>query len=132
MNLLSGKLTGTLLFALLLLLILFHILILANIIPYDIVWAGQINDSSSLWLLEGIAIIMTSVFALIIAIKIKWIKLNKFAGLINICMWLIFIFFLLNVLGNLTSPVSAEKWIFTPLTIVMALLSLRLALAKEV
>ena len=38
------------------------ILILLRIIPYNIVWGGQIDDSSSLTALEGTSLFLTIVF----------------------------------------------------------------------
>ena len=48
----------------------------------------------------------------------------------NIGVWIIFIFLLLNTLGNLASDVSAENFIFAPVTIVLALCAFRLRIEK--
>ncbi|SEF52802.1 hypothetical protein SAMN02799616_00368 [Paenibacillus sp. UNC499MF] len=45
-------------------------------------------------------------------------------------MWVLFAFMLLNTAGNLTSISGPEKLFMTPLTVVLALLSLRLAVEK--
>jgi hypothetical protein len=49
---------------------------------------------------------------------------------INIGVWLVFAFLLLNTLGNLASGVSFENLIAAPITIILALCALRLAIEK--
>ncbi len=47
-KLISPKFSANILIVSLLLLLIFHILILLRIVPYTIVWGGQIDDFSSL------------------------------------------------------------------------------------
>jgi hypothetical protein len=49
---------------------------------------------------------------------------------IDILLWIIFAYLLLNTAGNLASSSSLEKLLFTPITIVAALLVLRLAVGR--
>ncbi|MBI9044633.1 MAG: hypothetical protein JEZ06_09120 [Anaerolineaceae bacterium] len=113
------------------LLIILHILILLQIIPSSIVWGGQLDGSSSnLVTMEIIALSTTLLFITLTAARMNLIKLDKFKKVINISMWIIFAYMLLNTLGNLASGVTAEKLIFTPLTVVMAFCALRLAIEK--
>jgi hypothetical protein len=49
---------------------------------------------------------------------------------ITILLWIIFAYSLLNALGNLASGVSVENLIFAPISILIAVLVLRLALEK--
>jgi len=55
---------------------------------------------------------------------------NQPNKLITIGMWVVFAYLVLNTLGNFASGVSAETWFFGPLTIVMVLSALRLAIEK--
>jgi hypothetical protein len=50
------------------------------------------------------------------------------SGLVNFGVWLIFAFLLLNTLGNLASGATFESLFAAPLTILVALCALRLAL----
>jgi hypothetical protein len=49
---------------------------------------------------------------------------------VKVLVWIIFVFLLLNTLGNLASGVSAENFVFAPITLVLALCALRLAIEK--
>jgi hypothetical protein len=127
----SAKLAGNILLAALGLLFIFHILVLLRVIPAEIVWGGMIEDAqTNLVTLELIALLVTLLFMLIIAATIGYIKAGKLSSVINIGVWLVFAFLLLNTLGNLASGVSFENLIAAPITIILALCALRLAIEK--
>lgn len=130
-KLFSAKLAGNLLISALGLLAVFHILVLLGLIPADIVWGGMIQDGqSNLVMLEVIALAVTLLFMLIIAAKVGYVRSGKLAGAVNIGVWLILVFLLLNTLGNFASGVSFENLIAAPVTILLALCAFRLAIAK--
>lgn len=130
-KLIGVKLAGNILLAAFGLLAIFHILVLLRVIPADIVWGGQIQGvPSNLVTLETVALVITLVFLLLITAKLGYIQAGKLSGAVNVGIWLIFAYLLLNTLGNLASGVSAEKLLFTPVTIVLALCAFRLAIER--
>ncbi|HEX6035235.1 MAG TPA: hypothetical protein VFY83_12400 [Anaerolineales bacterium] len=130
-RLINAKLAGNILLAAFGVLTIFHVLVLLKVIPSEIVWGGQIQGvPSNLLTLETIALAITLVFILILAAKLGYIQAGKLSGAVNIGVWLIFIYLLLNILGNLASGISFEKLIFAPITIVLALCAFRLAVER--
>ena len=130
-KLVSAKLAGNILLAALGVLSVFHILVLLRVIPADIVWGGMIQGSqANLIMLETIALLVTLLFMLIIAAKTGYMQAGRLSGAINVGMWLIFVFLLLNTLGNLASGVSFENLVFAPITIILALCAFRLAIER--
>jgi hypothetical protein len=130
-RIISAKLAGNILLAALGLVFIFHILVLLRVLPADIVWGGQIRGVEvNLFMLEGVALLVTLVFILIVAAKTGYVQAGKLSGVVNIGVWLIFVFLLLNTLGNFASGVSFENLIAAPLTIILALCALRLAIEK--
>lgn len=130
-KLISARLAGNILLTALGLLFVFHILVLFKVLPADIVWGGQIRGvQANLITLETIALLVTVFFMLIVAAKAGYIQAGKLSVAANIGVWLIFIFLLLNTLGNLASGVSFENLIAAPITIILALCALRLAIEK--
>ena len=127
---LSAGLSGNILISLLIILLFFHILVLVKAVPYEIVWGGQVNDPSSMLIYEGISVFITIIFILIISMKIGYINPGKFLKIVNISLWFVFVYFLFNTIGNLTSGVILEELIFTPVTIIMTILAFRLAIEK--
>jgi hypothetical protein len=127
-KLISVKTAGTILISLLSLLVIFHILILFHVLPADIVWGGRLQSASEVLMMELIALAITILFLLVIILKLS--KSPKYRKLINIGVWIIFIYFSLNVLGNLASGNLIEKAVLSPVALIMALFTLRLAIEK--
>jgi hypothetical protein len=111
------------------LLLIFHLLVLLKIVPANIMWGGQAN-AGNLVMLEIVAIAVTLFFGYVIAAKTGYVNAGRFAGAVLVLVWIIFAFLLLNTLGNLASGVSAENFIFAPITLLLALCALRLAIEK--
>ena len=131
-KLISAKLAGNVLLFSLGLLFIFHILVLLKVIPADIVWGGQIKGvPANLITLEIVALLVTAFFILTVAAKLGYIQAGKLSGVINVGLWLIFAYLLLNTLGNLASGISLEKLVFAPITILLAFCAFRLAIEKQ-
>ncbi|MBN1781004.1 hypothetical protein JW948_07775 [bacterium] len=127
----STKPAGYILLIIFSALAVFHILVLLGLMPSDIVWGGQAGDSSiNMRTLELISLIFTVLFALVVAARIGMVRAGWFAKAVPVCLWIIFIYLLLNTAGNLAAKTLTEKWIFTPVTVAAALLVLRLAIEK--
>src|SRR4030095_11561838 len=103
-KLISARTAGNVLLALFGLLVVFHIIILSDLLPSDVVWGGQSAGSpSSLRILENFSLIFTGLFGFVVAVKIGYIKVGKFSRVINSLLWIIFAYMLLNTAGNLVS-----------------------------
>ncbi len=122
---------GKVLMGLLALLIVMHVLLLARVIPYEVVWGGNIKDESQLNVFETTALIITGIFLVIVGIKLGYIEAPRLKRAADLGMWIVFAYFAMNIIGNLTSEVSWERLIFIPLSAVVALLSLRVAAQNE-
>jgi hypothetical protein len=129
-KLISVDTTGNVLLVLFGLLAAFHILILFNLLPSNIVWGGRAGSSSSPRALLTVSLIFNILFAMVVAAKIGYIDVSKLSRVIDISLWIIFAYLILNTAGNLASSSSLEKLLFTPITIVAALLVLRLAIGR--
>ena len=123
----SAKSAANLLLLSLLLLFGLHILILDGVIPHNIIWGGQIKDTTALNSYQAIALIITVLFIFIIAAKIGYLKVGRLKGIVNVGAWIVFAFFVINTIGNLLSGVALEHWFFTPITVLLSLLAWRVA-----
>lgn len=129
-NLISLKSAGNILLILFGALVVFHIIILLDWLPSTPVWGGQAGAPANLRTLETISLIFTILFAAVVAAKIGYLGVSKFQRVTNILLWIIFAYLLLNTAGNIASSSSLETLIFTPLTILAALLVLRLVIER--
>lgn len=131
-QMLSARLAANILLISLGLLALFHGLVMLGVLPPNIVWGGQAGESpADLLVLETIALVVIALFAWIIAAKAGYVQVRRFRRGIIIGVWLVFAFLLLNTVGNLASGVTAEKLIFTPITLLLALCAYRVAIAPS-
>ena len=131
-NLISARTAGRVLLVGLGLLAAFHVLVLTRVLPGSAVWGGRAADTpDNLVLLEVTGLAVTLLFALVVALKLRALGATEPRRPIDIGVWVIFGYFLLNTLGNLASVSSLEKAVFTPVSLVLALLSLRLAMTKR-
>jgi len=95
------------------------------------VWGGRLKNASQMLSFETVSIVINlimlagvGVYAGILQLKINQIVIKAGFGIM-------FVLFLLNTIGNLSSENEWEKMVFTPLTLLLSLFSLRLALSKE-
>ena len=131
-RLISANLAGNILLMFMGLLVIFHILVLLNVVPASIIWGGQVENTSNAFItLEMISLLLTLAFAIIIAAKLGYINAGNFQRIVNIGVWVIFAYLILNTIGNLASGVAAENWFFAPITLVLAFFALRLAIEKS-
>ena len=130
-KLVSARLAGNILLAAFGLLAIFHVLVLLGVLPPNIIWGGQAAGSpASLRTLELVALLVTLLFEVVVAAKVDYIKAGRFRILVTIGIWIVFAYLLLNTVGNIASAVRFENLIFAPVTFILALCALRLAIEK--
>jgi len=130
-NVIAPQTAGKILLACLILLAIFHALVISGLLPGDIVWSGQVRESRfEIVLMESVSLIITLLFAIIVSIQLGIICQGKLRKTVRFGLWVMFLFFTLGIIGNIASPSRVENYIFTPLAIIMAFLSLRLAIDK--
>lgn len=123
-----ARLAANILLVALGLLAIFHVLVALHAFPEGIVWNGRGGDSTTL--LEWSSFLVTLLFGWIIAARIGYVQVGRMARAVAIATWIVFAFFVLNTLGNLTSPNATERFVFAPVAIILALLALRLAMER--
>lgn len=113
--------------------IIFHTIIISGAVPFSIVWGGRLETWEQMIVFESISILLNSIFLLVILLDSKYIKLPVPKSIVRISIWIMVAIFSLNTLGNIFSLNSTETVVFTPVTLVIALCALTLALipAKE-
>ena len=112
------------------LLLLLHLAILLKIIPYKLVWGGRLKSDKDMYRFEIISIVMTAVFLFVVLVQAGILPLDLPKRLITYALWLMAGLFLLNTLGNAVSKNKLEQRLFTPVTVVLAIFSVILALSN--
>ena len=112
--------------AILLLVLIFHVLILIQIIPYAIVWAGKLENVQEMVVFEMISIVVNLVLIFVILTQGNYLKIDFSQKVLNFTLWVFIVVFSLNTIGNLFSKTSFETIVFTPLTFISAILCYRI------
>lgn len=88
---------------------IFHLLVILNLIPQNIVWGGKFDEPSTIILLELFALLVMLFLAFLILSKNKLIDWQWKPKATN--RWLLgfSLFFLLNTVGNLLAETYVEK-----------------------
>lgn len=88
---------------------IFHILVLFQIIPYNIVWGGNIKSVNEMYVLEGVALAIMLLIGAILSMKSRLLKPIFTAKTIKRILLVYAIFFMLNTMGNLLAETIIEK-----------------------
>jgi len=113
---------------------LFQITVLAGLIPTEMVWGGRLANAQ-----ERTVGALVSLTILLLMIGVVLLRMGRLGFGANgelwrrvgqTSMWVIAVLFALNTLGNLLAMDLRETLIFTPVTLVAALLAWRVALGE--
>ena len=125
--------TGTAQYGLLILLCLFlllHVIILLKIIPYNLIWGGRLKSDTEMYRFEIFSVLITALFIVVILAQANFWIINIPDKIITVALWIMTGLFLMNTWGNAVSNNKIERLAFTPVTVVMAIFSLVLALSN--
>lgn len=113
------------------LVLVFHLLVLFGVLPYEIVWAGKLKNESDMRSFELVSLAVNAIILLVIWSKANPERIKVPAKTMSYMLWLIVFIFSMNTLGNLFAETKLEALVFTPFTFVSAVLCMRIALYKQ-
>lgn len=114
--------------------IIFHFAIISGIlffdfVPIDYLWGGRMETQEQLLGFEFISLLVIVFCYLVVLVRSKRIFLPKLLGASRVILWILFVLFFFNTLGNIFAQTNFEK-LFAIVTAVLAILCLRMALEK--
>jgi hypothetical protein len=101
--------------------ILFHLLIMIRIIPYEVTWGGRLSNDTEMYVFETISIVVNLFLGFILLIKGGYIKPYVKRRVVNMILWVFLCLFILNTIGNVFSKTTFERS-FAVLTLLLAFL----------
>jgi hypothetical protein len=110
------------------LVILFHLLVITGVVPFQIVWGGRLKDTSQMLVFETLSILLNGLMLSVVVIQAGLARVSLHRLTLKIAFWLMGALFFVNTIGNLVSLDALEQVVFTPLTLLLALFSFRLAI----
>lgn len=112
-------------------LVVFHLLVLLQIIPFDMVWAGKVGNVEEMRPLELTSVIITLLMLVVVSIRAGYLYIGVNKKIVNIILWAMFLFFCLNTIGNMLSTNPFEQMVFTPVTLLLSLFMFRIIRTKK-
>ncbi|MBK9359111.1 MAG: hypothetical protein IPN08_17335 [Bacteroidales bacterium] len=109
---------------------LFHLLVLSGVIPYTITWGGKLRSLTQMRLMEFISLLVNALLMVVISMKAGYMNPFLRPRTITLILWFFVVLFALNTVGNLFAESMFEKLVFTPLTLVSAILCRRIVLER--
>lgn len=110
------------------LVLIFHFLVVTSVIPFEIVWGGRLKSREEMIPFEITSIALNLVMLGIVMMQAGLLKVNVKPVVLRIAFWCMFVLFSINTVGNIFSSNELERLIFTPLTLLLAVFSFRLAI----
>ena len=106
--------------------IIFQLVVLVGFIPTEVVWGGRLRtgEERTVGALVSIAFLLLFTALVILRMRRPSFMLVKWG------MWTVCALFALNTVGNLFALDLRETLIFTPITLVSAVLAARVALGE--
>lgn len=109
--------------------IIFQLTVLAGLIPTEMVWGGRLQNEEERTAGAWVSIAFLVVFALLVLVRLGAIG-RTLPALGKWGMWAVCVLFALNTVGNLFALDLRETLIFTPVTLVSAVLAARVAMGE--
>ena len=88
---------------------LFHLGIIAKIIPYEVTWGGKLNNDADMYVFEIISILINLFLGFVLLIKGNYLKKLIPTKAVNIILWVFLFIFGLNTIGNIFAETLFEK-----------------------
>ena len=101
--------------------VLFHFLVIAKMIPYEIAWGGRLKNDSEMYVFETFSILINVSLGFLLLMKGNYVKFQFKEKALDIALWIFFALFILNTVGNLFAKTILEKS-FAALTFIFAIL----------
>ncbi|MES2766854.1 MAG: hypothetical protein V4642_13350 [Bacteroidota bacterium] len=106
---------------------IFHVLVITGVVPFQIVWGGRLQNREQMLVFEAVSIALNTIMLIVVMVRAGMLSISIRPSVLKVIFWTMCGLFLLNTVGNLFSANSFEKAFFTPLTLLLAVFSWRLA-----
>ena len=111
--------------------VVFHLLIVTQVLPYSIVWGGRLTSYSEMIRFESVSIALNFLIAALAAMAGGFIPNILPTNILKLLLWALFVILVFNTIANPFSATLFEAVVFTPVTFVMAVCFYRLILSRR-
>lgn len=101
--------------------LVFHILVLTKMVPYEMAWGGQLGNNAAMYTFESISVMINLFLGWVLLMKGNYLPFRFSERVINGILWIFFALFVVNTVANLFARTDIEK-AFSILTLSFAVL----------
>lgn len=100
---------------------LFHLAVIAKLIPYTIAWGGRLQSDSQMYVFECLSILINLFLIWVLLMKGGYAHNSFRPKAVTVILWVFLIIFVLNTIGNIFAKTTFEKF-FAIITLAFAVL----------
>ena len=109
--------------------LVYHVLILTQVVPYQNVWGGRLGNLQEMYSFETIAVLINLT---ILAVTLARLLDEADSKLLRILCWICCLLYALNTVGNIFAQTYFERLVFMPVTLLLSISFARLAMGEDV
>ena len=112
--------------------IILQLLIAIGVMPISMAWGGRQSElTPGLRIASIVAVVILGLFAYIIRRRAGLMGTENITLLIKVFAWIVTAYMAFNTFANLTSQSTAEKMIFSPITIILTVVCFIVSISKQ-
>ena len=106
--------------------IVYQLLVVFSVIPYEAAWGGRLQSHSQMVVFETISLLVLGFLLVTVMMWRRFFAWSLPENFLKVILWVFIVIFLLNTIGNLFAENFYERLIATPLTLLAAVLLFQL------
>ncbi|TGK85889.1 hypothetical protein EHQ23_14825 [Leptospira bourretii] len=118
----TRTLTSRILIVLFSMTMVFHILALLQVIPFQYLWGGRLSSVVEMYVMESVSLLVNTFFLWSSFQYVRYLNQGLVPIWIRIVFGFIGIIFLLNTIGNLVAVTDLETLLATPVTAILSVI----------
>lgn len=111
--------------------LIFHGLVIFEVIPYKYVWGGRLKSVEQMYIFQAFSVFLNVLILIVVLIRGEYIQPHMPISTTIGFSWFFVVLFSLSTIGNISSLDSLESKLFTPVAIMLGILFLRLAIKEK-
>jgi protein-S-isoprenylcysteine O-methyltransferase Ste14 len=112
------------------LILVFQLLLLTSIIPYEYTWGGRLESYEQMLVFVTFSVALNSLFLYVLLVRANYVQSHLPTGLLKALLWFMVLVFAVNTVGNLFAITLWERYLATPVTGLLTVLLFRVAQEK--
>lgn len=101
--------------------LVFQFLLLISVIPYEHTWGGRLKSYEEMLVFVTFSILLNGLFLYAILVRANYVRNRLPKSFITALLWLIVVVFALNTVGNLFAISPWERYLATPMTLLLSI-----------